>query len=395
MKEYSKGLKYRSINANGLEVVGKGFCFQRSIVIPQSHRDKQVTAIGASAFENNGKLESIRIPEGVTSIGKNAFWGCSSLTSVTLPSTLESIEAGAFSGCTALAEIVIPDKVTCIGEYAFEGCEELTGINLSSVQTFGWRAFGNCVSLDHLDLSAAAEIADEAFLNCTSLKIVQEPQQDCAISILAFEGCEKRQLGKLWIGNRYVDKLRSVVFDDDNEFRNQVYMLFYDFTRTENPNQIREMFRIYREVMNEVACVGLADAHCITYLFDEDRAHLAEVLFDLGYGKALHKLMYHASKLYSYMATRATEISPQTIDRLVRRIENEPDRLRQASYVQEKAELFEQMLIRYNPHTGDIGKRVATSSVNFGGFIEEMDAVFNCVYMQIDADAEAETVKSK
>lgn len=391
MNDYSKGLKYRSINACSMEVAGKGLCFQRSIVIPNSHKDRPVTSIGAAAFENSKRLESIRIPEGVTSIGKNAFWGCTALTSVTLPSTLERIEAGAFSGCAALAEIVIPEKVTSIEEYAFEGCEKLERINLSCVQTFGWRAFANCVSLNHLDLSAAAEIADEAFLNCTGLEDAQEPKQDCKISVLAFEGCKKRQLGKLWIGNQYVDRMTSTVFDDDNEFQNQVYMLYFDFARNQNPNRIREMFRIYREVMNDVACVGLADAHCIAYLFDEDRVRLAEVLFDEGYGKALHKLMYYASRLYSYMADGAAEAN----DRIIGRTENDKGRLRQASYVLEKAERFEQMLKRYDPHTGDIGKNVATGSVNFGGFMEDMDEVFNCVYMQIDSDAEAETVRNK
>ena len=93
------------------------------------------------------------------------------------------------------------------------------------------------------------------------------------------------------------------------------------------------------------------------------------------------------------MATRVTPVSAGTIDRLFRRIENEPNRIKQANYTQEKAELFAEMLIRYDPCTGDIGKEVATSSINFGGFIEYMDEVFNSVYMQIDSDANVDTVK--
>lgn len=64
-----------------------------------------------------------------------------------------------------------------------------------------------------------------------------------------------------------------------------------------------------------------------------------------------------------------------------------------ATITQEKAELFAEMLIRYDPCTGNIGKEVATSSINFGGFIEYMDEVFNSVYMQIDSDANVGAVK--
>ena len=296
-------------------------------------------------------------------------------------------------GCVELTEIVIPEKVNQIGECVFADCKKLKRINLSNVEFIGWRAFGNCVKMDDIDLSSATKIANEAFINCESIQSAITPEESCKISVCAFENCRKRQLGKLWIGNKFIDKLTSAAFKDDDEFQNGVYELFYDLTQNEDPNEIREMFRIYREVLNNVAGVGLANAHCITYLSEEDRAQLAKVLFEDGYGKALHSLMYHASRLYSYMATRVTPVSAGTIDRLFRRIENEPNRIKQANYTQEKAELFAEMLIRYDPCTGDIGKEVATSSINFGGFIEYMDEVFNSVYMQIDSDANVDTVK--
>ena len=64
-----------------------------------------------------------------------------------------------------------------------------------------------------------------------------------------------------------------------------------------------------------------------------------------------------------------------------------------AAITQEKAELFAEMLIHYNPCSGDIGKEVATSSIDFGEFIKYIDEVFNNVYMQIDLDANVGAVK--
>ena len=103
--------------------------------VPEKINGKQVTAIGASVFENRSSLTSIKLPAGVTDIGYSAFSGCSSLESITFGenSLLESIGSSAFSGCGSLTSITIPENVTGIGSSAFSGCSSLTEINYNAV----------------------------------------------------------------------------------------------------------------------------------------------------------------------------------------------------------------------------------------------------------------------
>ena len=115
------------------------------ITIPEN-----VTAIGASVFQNRTNLTSVEIPNTVTSIGDYAFRGCTALTMVDLPDALTTIGGYAFNGCTALnGELILPDALTSIGTYAFSDCTGLTGTltlpkNLTAIGSY---AFNNCNKL--------------------------------------------------------------------------------------------------------------------------------------------------------------------------------------------------------------------------------------------------------
>ncbi|MBE6666281.1 MAG: leucine-rich repeat domain-containing protein [Ruminococcaceae bacterium] len=389
MENYSKGLKYKIINDECCEVVGRGWCFKNNIVIPPMYKGFRVTGIGESAFEKNEKIISVVIPEGVTSIGKFAFHKCTSLQNITLPETLQKIGRNAFGFCGELSRCVIPENVQTIEEAVFLGCKKLREAIFSNVKKICCNAFGDCVALEHVNLSSVTEIENEAFFNCRSLLNVEMPKSDCEISVCAFEKCDKRLLGELWIGNRYIKRLTEAVFQGGSALRDGVYELFFECSKNENLNEFREMFRIYLEVLNQIASVGLDHACHITYLFPEDRKKLAKVLFEDGYGKALYKLMHQASQLYLYMATRVTYVGDGDAKRLARRIQmdDEPNWMSKSNYVKARTELFGEMLERYHPETGDIGQTRETSSVEFGGLMEGMDEVFNSVYTQIYNDA--------
>ena len=83
---------------------------------------KNVTYIGAYAFQVCYSLESITIPDGVTSIDDYAFYFCYSLASITTLDGVTSIGSYALAYCYSLASITIPDGVTSIGSGAFQLC---------------------------------------------------------------------------------------------------------------------------------------------------------------------------------------------------------------------------------------------------------------------------------
>ena len=123
----------------------------KNVSIPSEIGGNTVTAIGASAFQNNTNISSISIPDTVTQIGQEAFADCTSLSSVYLPSSLKQIGIGAFYGCSSLNSIEIPDSVTTIGDEAFADCTSLRTITIPSSVT---------------------SISDDAFIGCDSLTIV-------------------------------------------------------------------------------------------------------------------------------------------------------------------------------------------------------------------------------
>ncbi|MBR6915162.1 MAG: leucine-rich repeat domain-containing protein, partial [Clostridia bacterium] len=80
-----------------------------------------VKAIGAGAFENCARLETVVIADSVESIGTSAFKNCTSLTSFSVPARTSVISSGTFSGCTSLKEISLPAEFEKIEADAFLG----------------------------------------------------------------------------------------------------------------------------------------------------------------------------------------------------------------------------------------------------------------------------------
>ena len=155
-----------------------------SITIPEG-----VTHIGDGTFCDCGNLTSITIPEGVTHIGNRAFLNCSSLTSITIPEGVTDIGKFAFCGCGNLTSITIPNSVTHIGIGAFRDCHSLTSITiLEGVTSIGQGAFCDCGNLTSITIpEGVTHIGDEAFSDCGNLTIhrptkkqnivAQEPQK--------------------------------------------------------------------------------------------------------------------------------------------------------------------------------------------------------------------------
>lgn len=182
------------------------------VIIPAEIGGKPVTVIGYNsdrgAFENNGNITKVVIPEGVIEIDATSFLNCKSLADIEFPESLAEITmawhswvsgeaeipfdgtpwleakraenplvivnnilidgrtcsrsveipdgvtkicGGVFSGCTTITDVTIPNGVEKIDAAAFFGCERLTEIVLpDSVSYIGARAFENCTALENV-----------------------------------------------------------------------------------------------------------------------------------------------------------------------------------------------------------------------------------------------------
>lgn len=85
-----------------------------------------VRKIGEFAFENQGYLKKVLMPESVVTLGTGAFSGCRNLEDIGLSSGIREIPdagtyrgAGVFAECQKLRRIVLPDKLSYLGSFAF------------------------------------------------------------------------------------------------------------------------------------------------------------------------------------------------------------------------------------------------------------------------------------
>ena len=89
-----------------------------------------VETIGAFAFENTLRIESVRLPSTLRSLGPGAFSNCGNLKAVDLPENVKEIPAGCFLGCAALERVSAPGA-TAVDALAFAGCERLVSLSLA------------------------------------------------------------------------------------------------------------------------------------------------------------------------------------------------------------------------------------------------------------------------
>lgn len=107
-------------------------------VVPDS-----VSAIGEYAFDGNGILTYISIPDSVTNIGICAFARCNELKSIAIPGSIKSISPYTFDGCGNLTRVTLKSGLTNIGNEAFIDCSNLKVIAIpDSVTDIGEYALG-------------------------------------------------------------------------------------------------------------------------------------------------------------------------------------------------------------------------------------------------------------
>jgi len=156
-------------NVEGGVIITQYIGAKKEVRIPPSIQNNPVTGIGNNAFEYNGNITRVIIPNSVTSIGDGAFSGCDKLTSVIIPDSVTYLSG--FNLCTSLKSITIPNSVTSIGSAAFYTCRSLTSVTIgNSVTSIGRVAFYNCRSLTSVTIpNSVTSIDEQAFDGCTKL----------------------------------------------------------------------------------------------------------------------------------------------------------------------------------------------------------------------------------
>ena len=124
----------------------------------QTNGDEGVKKIGAFAFANCIKLQSIVLPDTVTEIGDDTFSGCTSLNDVKISKNITQISYEMFRGCKSIKKVEIPEGINKISAGGFRGCESLEEITLpKTLKTIAENVFYNNYRLEKINIDKNAE----------------------------------------------------------------------------------------------------------------------------------------------------------------------------------------------------------------------------------------------
>jgi hypothetical protein len=154
----------------------------KQIIIPASVKSIEIRAFCYTA------LERVDLPEGLEKIGSSAFRDCAVLSEVTFPSTLKEIGYEAFLQCYSLKDVVIPEQVKELPYRCFFSCSSMTSIKLpEGLTTIKSGVFAQS-GLTSIKLPSTLEkLGEGAFTNCTHLASVELPEGLTTLEPLTFQ----------------------------------------------------------------------------------------------------------------------------------------------------------------------------------------------------------------
>ncbi|MBQ8322216.1 MAG: leucine-rich repeat protein [Clostridia bacterium] len=167
-----------------------------------------VERIGAYAFANLTKLETVHFPSTLETIDYGAFFGCKNLKKLDGIENVKFINQSAFSGCaidgtldlkkavaissyafaynTSLDALILPETIQSVGAYAFTGNTSMKSLEIKAdIVKLGQYAFSNCSELTSVELNSAV-IPAGAFLDCKKLESVTLGKDVAVIGEYAF-----------------------------------------------------------------------------------------------------------------------------------------------------------------------------------------------------------------
>lgn len=180
--EYALGADGASYTVTGIGSygsVGEG----TELVVPNEYDGLPVTSIAASAFEGNGEIVSVSIPESIVSIGKNAFNGCTNISYI-------------YFGAAQMNDLNVSDYAFLNAGKDTDGIRVVIGNKVSAVpkRLFSGNAVtyecANIKSIEFEDGSVCTEIGDNAFYYCKINESFIAPATLESIGSYAFNSSE-------------------------------------------------------------------------------------------------------------------------------------------------------------------------------------------------------------
>lgn len=173
-----------------LTAIGES-AFENCVGLTYMELPDSLKEIGPSAFGNCVGLKEISFLENVSVLGDYAFRNCDSLEKLTFPGGIKVIGTGCFRECDGFTEITIPGTVETVGTEAFMDCVNLEKLVLEDGITWiGYEAFQGCAKLKELDLPATIPIIEYRFRGCKALETVTIPANVRVIEHSVFRNCE-------------------------------------------------------------------------------------------------------------------------------------------------------------------------------------------------------------
>ena len=220
--------------------------------------------IGYNAFENQSKLEAIKLPARLTSYttadgevlsplanGPLVFNGATGLSDISVESgslnhavlggILYTADMKEIIFCPVLVsgEVTVPSSVTKIQDYAFNGCKNITVITFSGgnePMTIGNFAFNRCTSIKEIVLPTNVTIvSDSAFVNCSSLGSFTISKNLTSFDISALNGCSSLKNVYVEAGNSNYTSDSGILYN-----LNKTTLILYPAGRTETVYTVKD-----------------------------------------------------------------------------------------------------------------------------------------------------------
>lgn len=179
---------------------------KKSVIIPPTYNDKNVTRIADNAFANafqyqdDKKISKIELPDTITSIGEYAFHG-TYVTDLTIPNSVTYIGFSAFCANIELTSVTLSNSLTTMERCLFFWCKNLRSLDIPrSVQEIKLSNVDGCKQLNTINIPSSVLYMEEDALTRCSLSEYQDEYVPLIIN------CEASSKPEGWDDNWITDE---------------------------------------------------------------------------------------------------------------------------------------------------------------------------------------------